>query len=64
MTIKEARKILGSLATNLSDSEIEQDIKTAEILKNLFFSFQIKSNNTNGSYKINKDGKTTSGYLY
>lgn len=37
MTIKEARKILGMDATNLSDQEIMRDMEAAEFLKNLFF---------------------------
>ncbi|OGK13846.1 hypothetical protein A2861_04520 [Candidatus Roizmanbacteria bacterium RIFCSPHIGHO2_01_FULL_38_15] len=37
MTIKEARKILGKDAINLSDQEIVRDMEMAEFLKNLFF---------------------------
>jgi len=37
MTIKQARKILGKMAEGLSDKEILRDIRSAELLKNLFF---------------------------
>lgn len=36
-TILEARKILGKLAKNLSDEEIQKDIDSATLLKDLFF---------------------------
>jgi len=45
MTINAARKILGRLAKELSDDEIQRDIKLAEILKNLFFA-KMQSNST------------------
>lgn len=37
MNISGARKILGKLADGMSDAEIEQDIETAILLKDLFF---------------------------
>lgn len=37
LTITRAKKILGELADNVPDEQIEQDIRTAELLKNLFF---------------------------
>lgn len=37
MTIKEARKILGTLSDNISDNELEQDIEASTLLKDLFF---------------------------
>lgn len=39
MTIKEARKILGLRAKNLSDVQIEEFIVGAELLKNIFFDY-------------------------
>lgn len=38
ITINQARKILGNLASDVSDEELQQDIETAELLKTLFFS--------------------------
>jgi len=37
MEIERARKILGKDAYHLSNSEIEQDLEVAEMLKELFF---------------------------
>ncbi len=37
MTTKEARKILGIASLKLTDEQIQQDIDTAELLKNIFF---------------------------
>jgi len=37
MTINQARKILGKDALNLTDQEVERDMQTAELFKNLFF---------------------------
>ncbi len=41
MTIKEARKILGRKAKDLSDEELQQDIDAAELLKEIFFSLYL-----------------------
>jgi len=38
MTIKQARKFLGKLSENVSDDQIEQEIKMAQLLKTIFFS--------------------------
>jgi len=35
MTIKKARKILGKLAKNLSDKELEKELEIAEFLSEL-----------------------------
>lgn len=37
MEIKQARKILGKEALNVSDKDLERDIRCAELLKDLFF---------------------------
>lgn len=37
MTIKDARKILGVASLRLSDEQVQHDIDTAELLKNIFF---------------------------
>ena len=42
MTIKEARKILGANAKGLSDEDLQRDINTATMLKDLFFDELIK----------------------
>lgn len=45
MTIKKARQILGKLAKNISDEELERDICCAELLKDLFFNIITKKDN-------------------
>ena len=50
MTTAEARKILGEENTNISDEDLEEDIRVAELLKNIFFSQLHKGKN------INKNG--------
>lgn len=37
MTVEQARKILGKKSLGLSDEQIQCDIDTAELLKNIFF---------------------------
>lgn len=37
LTLKSARKLLGKDAQNVSDEELEKDIETAQLLKDLFF---------------------------
>jgi len=37
MTVAMARKILGKMAKNMTDAEIEQDIEVATLFKDLFF---------------------------
>lgn len=37
MTVAKARKILGKMAKNMTDAEIEQDIEVATLFKDLFF---------------------------
>jgi len=44
MTIKQAKKILGSLADNIPDEEIEKEIKVAELLKTLYFNHNSGNN--------------------
>ena len=55
LTIARARKILGKVPDNVTDEEIEKDIKVVEMFKNLFYSqylkqkpLQIDYNNSNG----------------
>lgn len=40
MTIEVARIILGEEAKNMTDKEIEGDIKSAEFFKDIFFNFK------------------------
>jgi hypothetical protein len=42
MTIKEARKILGKDAENISDEDIRRDIDMAVLFKDLFFNINTK----------------------
>ena len=49
MTINEARKILGILGNECSDDQIEADIRSAELLKNIFFNLQTRKENSSGS---------------
>ncbi len=44
MDIKEAKKILGSEADGISNEQLEKEIDTANLLKNIFFSLQKKAN--------------------
>ena len=37
LTLDRARKILGKLAEGISDEQISNDIRAAELLKNIFF---------------------------
>lgn len=37
MTVKEARRLLGKEVADATDVELQSDIETAELLKNLFF---------------------------
>ncbi|MFC1654106.1 hypothetical protein ACFL1M_04635 [Patescibacteria group bacterium] len=43
MTIKQARKILGKASRDISDEQIKDDIRTATLLKDLFFNSLIES---------------------
>jgi len=45
LTAEEARKILGADSANISDADIQKDIDTAELLKNIFFSMLRKKKN-------------------
>ena len=47
LTIKRARKILGKLAEGLTDSDLEREIDTAKLLKNIFFNIYAKRRNNN-----------------
>jgi hypothetical protein len=47
ITLKQARKILGSLAAKISDEELEKEIKSAELLKNLYMSVVSSANKYN-----------------
>ena len=44
MTVDQARKILGKTAENMTDLEIEEDIKTATLFKDLFFELTSSKN--------------------
>ncbi len=44
ITLKQARKLLGKIAENISDEELEKDIKTAELLKAIYFNITIGQN--------------------
>lgn len=48
MNVKQARKLLGKIAENISDDQLELEIKSAELLKTLFFQ-HIKSLSSNTS---------------
>jgi hypothetical protein len=50
MTIKEARKFLGKLAENISDQELEADIRAAKMLKSLYISHLKRSGELKNSY--------------
>lgn len=58
MNVKQARKILGDQAKNLPDEVILQDIKTAEVLKNLFFQTFLKAKKQQNNYNGINNGKT------
>ena len=42
ITIKNARKMLGRLAENISDNELDEEIQTAKLLKDLFFAINAR----------------------
>lgn len=46
LTIKQARRILGKEAQGVSDTDLERDIETATLLKDLFFDNYTKSRNS------------------
>jgi hypothetical protein len=58
MNVKQARKILGDQAINLPDEVILQDIKTAEVLKSLFFQSFLKAKKAPIIYNKTNNGKT------
>ncbi len=45
LTVKKARKILGADASNVSDEQLEKDIETAALIKDLFFHKLAKDHN-------------------
>lgn len=49
-TIKRIRKLLGKEAQNLTDEEIQRDIDTATLLKDLFF-HHLKESRKNAKIK-------------
>ena len=57
MNVKQARKILGDQATNLPDEVILQDIKTAEVLKSLFFQSFLRAKKPPINYNKTNNGK-------
>lgn len=58
LTIEKARHILGKLADNLTDEEIERDLKVAETLKNLFFQSYVSVAKPSNIYNKNTNAKT------
>ena len=58
MTIRQARQILGKLANNISDVELERDIKVAELLKNLYFQKVVKEASDKSPFNKSNYGKT------
>lgn len=46
MTIKQARKLLGKMAESLSDEELEKEIQSANLLKELFFILSARNQKT------------------
>lgn len=58
MTITRARRVLGKSSEKISDEELNRDIKTAEILKNLFFKNINKMESIHISSNKTKNGKT------
>ena len=57
LTLTKARKILGKLAEGVSDADLEQEMKTAQLLKMLYFS-HLKKTPINCSYNKEANGKT------
>lgn len=45
LTVKRARKILGKVAQNFTDEEIEKEIKFAEVMKQFYFSLRRSKQN-------------------
>jgi len=64
MTVDQAKKILGKTAGNMTDLEIEENIKTATLFKELFFELTSSKNQynklCNNEFNANK---TTSSNL-
>ncbi|HLC87971.1 MAG TPA: hypothetical protein VJG66_02870 [Patescibacteria group bacterium] len=56
-TVNKARKILGKIANNISDEELEKDIKTAEILKVIFFNNYRPQKKSQQVYTPKENGK-------
>ncbi len=48
INLRKARKILGKLAENISDDELEKELQTARLLKDLFFSFNTRNKKPKG----------------
>lgn len=48
MTVAQARRVLGSLAQDVSDEQILEEIELAEIFKNVFF--RLMTSNTKLDY--------------
>lgn len=57
ISLLEAKKILGKLADNVSDTDLEQDIQLANLFKNIFFSFYITNRNRKNKdfFSLNKN---------
>ncbi|MGI5841265.1 MAG: hypothetical protein ACOX6N_03550 [Patescibacteria group bacterium] len=57
LTLTKARKILGKLAEGVSDADLEKEMKTAQLLKMLYFN-HLKKVQPNSSYNKEANGKT------
>ena len=49
-SIAKARKMLGSLADNVSDEQIQKDTLVAEVIKNLFFQLYVNAKKLPDNY--------------
>ena len=47
ITLKQARKLLGKMAENITDEELDKEIKVAELLKAIYFNTTIGQNKGN-----------------
>jgi len=55
-SIAKARKVLGNLADNISDEQLQNDILVAEVMKNLFFQFYMDVKRSPKFYNKNNYG--------
>jgi hypothetical protein len=57
LTLTKAKKILGKSAEGISDEQLEEEMKAAQLLKMLYFS-HLKKVQPNSSYNKEANGKT------